>query len=466
MRPSVLELVNQEMDDVFIEFYRLDEILKNQSQHIDNYVIIRLVTVIEQFFRKIIEYQIKKPVFLDKISSELKINKNVFMKMDGSNKERLIASTFSLQNVEEIVEKMNAVGIKNVFKLKPDPSQQNKFKSLFALRHGIVHSVLSYEGNIREYYDSTKYLMQSVLGKIYNSPNPFYVNSGNAYATLHQYKMAIKCYDEAIKLDLADATPHINKGIVLNTLGKLDDAIKCFDMAIKLDSTISDSYIQKGFSLLRRHNDNDALKCFNDAIDVNKMSKAYAYKAGILASSDYHEEALPCYDKAIAVDPTDPILFKNKAHSLMALHKDKDARDYLSIAISRFARKTDFKSTMIDIYVDMGYVLLGLGEHDEAIKNLDEALRIDPNNSRAHSEKGYVLRGQGKYDKAKKSFSRAIKLDPEYIYGHIGLLQSLEHLDRYKEALEHIEKMTKINLKDATVDRIKNELIQKADNKI
>ena len=52
------KLEKQEMDDVFDEFYILDEILECKDQHTRNYIVIRLVTIIEQFFRKIIEKQI------------------------------------------------------------------------------------------------------------------------------------------------------------------------------------------------------------------------------------------------------------------------------------------------------------------------------------------------------------------------------------------------------------------------
>ena len=38
------------MDDMFTEFYRLDEIFEKNDQHTQNYVVIRLVTIIEQFF--------------------------------------------------------------------------------------------------------------------------------------------------------------------------------------------------------------------------------------------------------------------------------------------------------------------------------------------------------------------------------------------------------------------------------
>ena len=57
------KLEKQGMDDVFVEFYRLDEILENKDQHTQNYIAIRLVTVIEQFFRKIVEEQINPVIF-------------------------------------------------------------------------------------------------------------------------------------------------------------------------------------------------------------------------------------------------------------------------------------------------------------------------------------------------------------------------------------------------------------------
>ena len=44
------KLKKQKMDDVFTELYRLDEILEKDDQHTQNYVVIRLVTIIEQFF--------------------------------------------------------------------------------------------------------------------------------------------------------------------------------------------------------------------------------------------------------------------------------------------------------------------------------------------------------------------------------------------------------------------------------
>ena len=59
IRHPTPELLKQEMTDVVVEFYDLNTILESTDRHIHNYVIIRLVTIIEQFFRKIIELKIK-----------------------------------------------------------------------------------------------------------------------------------------------------------------------------------------------------------------------------------------------------------------------------------------------------------------------------------------------------------------------------------------------------------------------
>ena len=87
------KLRKQEMDDVFTEFYRLDEILGKDDQHTKNYIVIRLVTIIEQFFRKIIEKQIENNK--SKTPREITINTDYLRDIQSTSKERLISSSYS-----------------------------------------------------------------------------------------------------------------------------------------------------------------------------------------------------------------------------------------------------------------------------------------------------------------------------------------------------------------------------------
>ena len=129
------KLTKQEMDDVFVEFYRLGDILGKKDQHAQNYIIIRLVTIIEQFFRKIVEKQIKNMKGI--IPREITINTNYLSNIKSTSKERLISSSYSFQNVDEITQTMKDFQIQNVF-FWDNKDHQDQFKELFKLRHKML----------------------------------------------------------------------------------------------------------------------------------------------------------------------------------------------------------------------------------------------------------------------------------------------------------------------------------------
>jgi len=76
--------------------------------------------------------------------------------------------------------------------------------------------------------------------------------------------------------------------------------------------------------------------------------------------------------------------------------------------------------------IDKGLALGDQGKFDEAIKAVDEAIKLDPNYAYAWNIKGVILRNQGsalddpdisldgqkKYDEAMSCFDEAIRLDP------------------------------------------------------
>ena len=212
------------MDDVFTEFYSLDEILEKNDQHTKNYVVIRLVTIIEQFFRKIVEKQIK-----DKkgaIPSEITINTGYLSDMQSTSKERLISSSYSFQNVEDIVQTMKNFQILNVFSCKEE-NCQDKFKELFKLRHDTVHTVIPLKEDITKYHEMTEYMMRHVLVKAYGDDRYFYVSKGNAFLALERYDDSRECYDQLIKVRPDYHIAYINKGFAIAKLGQHEDAVRC-----------------------------------------------------------------------------------------------------------------------------------------------------------------------------------------------------------------------------------------------
>jgi tetratricopeptide (TPR) repeat protein len=61
---------------------------------------------------------------------------------------------------------------------------------------------------------------------------------------------------------------------------------------------------------------------------------------------------------------------------------------------------------------NLGLELRSEEGHDRAIEDLDQAIRLDPNNALAFSTRGYAYLGKGQYDRAIEDLDQAILLNP------------------------------------------------------
>jgi serine/threonine-protein kinase len=107
------------------------------------------------------------------------------------------------------------------------------------------------------------------------------------------------------------------------------------------------------------------------------------------------DEAIACYQKAIALDPKN-----SKAHTCL------------------------------------GLALAAKGQVDEAIACYQQAIEIDPKDAGAHNSLGAILcDAKRDYDGAIACFKKAIALDPNYALAHTNLGHALAHQGRFAESL-------------------------------
>jgi tetratricopeptide (TPR) repeat protein len=80
------------------------------------------------------------------------------------------------------------------------------------------------------------------------------------------------------------------------------------------------------------------------------------------------------------------------------------------------------------------------GEKLEAIKNYEEALRLDPDFADAHGNRANILAAAGFPDEALKAFDRALALNPNSPADWLNRGALLQDLGRYDEALANYDK--------------------------
>ena len=80
--------------------------------------------------------------------------------------------------------------------------------------------------------------------------------------------------------------------------------------------------------------------------------------------------------------------------------------------------------------LNLAYALALQGHEREAVKELQELLRLHPGEPRAHNNLGSLLMNQGKFKEASLHFSEALRLMPNYKRARKNLETALRILQK------------------------------------
>jgi predicted O-linked N-acetylglucosamine transferase (SPINDLY family) len=83
----------------------------------------------------------------------------------------------------------------------------------------------------------------------------------------------------------------------------------------------------------------------------------------------------------------------------------------------------------------LGIIHYQRGEHIAAIRQIDAALKVNPQVAAAHNNRGAALAGLGRLDEAIESYARAISLNPGYVDALFNRASALKDLERLDAAL-------------------------------
>jgi Flp pilus assembly protein TadD len=100
---------------------------------------------------------------------------------------------------------------------------------------------------------------------------------------------------------------------------------------------------------------------------------------------------------------------------------------------------------------DMGVALMDAGKVQEAIKHLEQALRINPDYAVAHNSLGVALEQAGRTEEAIEHFEQALRINPDHAGAHYNLGYALQQTGRLQDAIGHYKQALQIrpNFADA-----------------
>jgi tetratricopeptide (TPR) repeat protein len=178
------------------------------------------------------------------------------------------------------------------------------------------------------------------------NPNSWMVHL-NLARTLDQYKRPEEAQAEfELQLALGPRLPetHWNWGVNLARRDKLEEALAEYDVAIELDPSFAPAYYSRGRVLVQQHKPDQAAVQFQRAIELDRGPEQRTYRAA--------------------------------AHAELAeLFKQQRLFDQ---AITHYRAAIDDDPMFAKARVNLAALLAAKGEVDEATKQFDQAVQIDP----------------------------------------------------------------------------------------
>ncbi len=251
---------------------------------------------------------------------------------------------------------------------------------------------------------------------------------------------ALTASDRALVLDPNQAQVHVSMGMVYYGTEKIDRAIEEFTRAIELQPLSDDAYRWLARCYMQKGAMDDALNCFHKAIEIrpgywdnyNRLGVCY-YTIG------RYQDAAEQFRHVITMQPDNYQGYNNLGgiYYLLGRYEEAIAMQQRAIEIHPAAMS----------FCNLGSNYFYLGQYEEAIEAYKEGIRLNPSYDILYRDLGDAYLCVGKEPDAAEQFKFAIKLLDEalnvkpnnaQLLGRLAICHA--KLENGKEALAIIER--------------------------
>lgn len=223
---------------------------------------------------------------------------------------------------------------------------------------------------------------------------------GRALFALDKKEVALEALNQAIAINPEYYEAFAHRGMIYFTMTNYETALKDINTAIEHDAKNVDLLEIKANIFYALGDFENATNFYNQVIAIDsKRYDAIVYRGNCNQKLNKKDLILPDFEKAIALNPEKVFAYQSRADYLTYTLKDKfeiAVKDYDKIIALFNAEISDENRAYV--YNNRGFAKYNLGKFDEALQDIEQSLKLFPENSYAYKNRALVHLGKG--DKA------------------------------------------------------------------
>ncbi|MCA9803846.1 MAG: tetratricopeptide repeat protein [Cyanobacteria bacterium HKST-UBA02] len=239
-----------------------------------------------------------------------------------------------------------------------------------------------------------------------------YVYRGWAFLNQQKYKRAVVDFNEAIRRDQKLVNAHFGKGIALTSLNEPERAYLEYSEGIELAPNEASLFYNRGCLTHMKGDYALAIADYDRALKPIENNRYYENRGLAKYELRDYRGARKDAEKAIELKRD-----SDKAHWIRGIARFKDGEK--EGGISDVTRAIELDPTYVNYRLERAEFCAALHDWGTAIRDCDEAIRIDNDNAYAYYLRGNYWIELGLHEQARVDFTRAIELDPDYVAAYI-----------------------------------------------
>nr|XP_043629595.1 hsp70-Hsp90 organizing protein 3-like [Erigeron canadensis] len=233
---------------------------------------------------------------------------------------------------------------------------------------------------------------------------------GNAAYKKKDFDTAIECYTKAVELDDTDISFLTNRAAVYLEMGKFDECIKDCEKAVERGRELRSDYkmvaralTRKGTALVKMAKTS---KDYDPAIETFQKALTEHRNPDTLKKLNDAERAKKELEQQEYYDPELAEKEREKGNECFKEQKYPDAIRHYTEALRRNPKDAKAYSNRAACYTKLGAM-------PEGLKDAEKCIEIDPKFSKGYTRKGAIQFFMKEFDKALETYQEGLKHDPQ-----------------------------------------------------